>query len=187
MDEVDELSSFYAGKIREKNRKKAEHKKRLFEYVNFLKPANSGLMVPYNTVVNIVKEGKEDKVIHDMLRKSGYVAKNSEQKKEIKNRILYAKNWIKDALGEEKTEIKLTEKQKIALKSLEKALSEKDRKEKELVNIFFNIAKSSGLKPQEFFQAAYIAILGKERGPRLAPLILSLGKDNVVKKLKKIN
>jgi len=42
--------------------------------------------------------------------------------------------------------------------------------------MFYNTAKENGLEPKEFFRAAYLILVGKERGPKLAPFVLSLGK-----------
>jgi lysyl-tRNA synthetase class 1 len=60
------------------------------------------------------------------------------------------------------------------------------RTEKQIFDACFEAAKSSGLKPQEFFQAAYLAILGRERGPRLASLILSAGREKIAQLLEKV-
>jgi len=45
---------------------------------------------------------------------------------------------------------------------------------------------SEDIKNTDFFNAAYLAILNKERGPRLVNLILVVGKDKIIKLLKQI-
>jgi lysyl-tRNA synthetase class 1 len=43
----------------------------------------------------------------------------------------------------------------------------------------FEIAKRNGIEPAQFFKALYKVLLGSERGPRLGPYIVDLGKDRV--------
>jgi len=45
------------------------------------------------------------------------------------------------------------------------------------------ILKAIKIKNTDFFRASYQAIIGKEKGPRLASLILAIGKEKVVKLL----
>ena len=60
-------------------------------------------------------------------------------------------------------------------------LKENDYDEKALFNEFYEVSKKLDLKPQDFFKAAYKVLLNKERGPKLAPFILAIGKERVVK------
>ena len=53
----------------------------------------------------------------------------------------------------------------------------------ELFNKFYDICQKHDIKNTEFFRAAYKAIIGKEKGPRLAEFILTIGKDKVIKLL----
>ncbi len=53
----------------------------------------------------------------------------------------------------------------------------------EIHNLVFDFSKSRGLKPGELFSGLYLAILGKEKGPRLGKLITAIGIDNVRKDL----
>jgi lysyl-tRNA synthetase class 1 len=42
------------------------------------------------------------------------------------------------------------------------------------------------MKPGEFFKAAYLVLLNKERGPRLASFILTVGKKKVAELFGKV-
>ncbi len=46
-------------------------------------------------------------------------------------------------------------------------------------NAVFEFSKSKGIKPAEFFAAAYEALIGKKRGPRLGKLIYAIGVKRV--------
>ncbi|HII68532.1 TPA: hypothetical protein HA270_01535, partial [Candidatus Woesearchaeota archaeon] len=45
----------------------------------------------------------------------------------------------------------------------------------------YHLAKDAGVLPKDFFRAAYLVLLNKERGPRLASFILALGSERVAK------
>ena len=44
----------------------------------------------------------------------------------------------------------------------------------------YEIAKASGIEPKDFFRSAYRFFIGKERGPKLANLILTVGKEKAL-------
>lgn len=111
---------------------------------------------------------------------------NSESKKRAEK----VKNWLEKYAGEDmkfnirdKVEIKVDKKQKEALISLKESLKVKDFNEDELANEIFNICKAVNIEPKEFFQGAYQIIIGKARGPKLANLILTVGKEKIIKLL----
>ena len=117
--------------------------------------------------------------------------------KDILKRAVCAKNWIEKYAPDE-FKFKLHEKvpqeiiktlnknQKESLKLLKKGLEKKKFSEQELFNELYEICKKVGINNAEFFKGAYLALIGKERGPRLANFILAIGKDKVVKLLKEI-
>ena len=72
-------------------------------------------------------------------------------------------------------------KDKESLKLLTKKLKEKDYGEKELFNEFYEICKQVGIENKQFFKAAYLVLIEKEKGPKLAPFILTIGKERVIK------
>ena len=78
------------------------------------------------------------------------------------------------------------EKQIEALSLLRKKLEKKDYTEQELFNEFYEICKNTDIENTEFFKGAYLALIGKEKGPRLTTFILAIGKEKVIKLLKGI-
>ena len=78
-------------------------------------------------------------------------------------------------------ELNLSHKEKEALRTIAQLLKEKDYDEKDLFNEFYDISNKLELKPQDFFKSAYKVLLNKEKGPKLAPFILALGKEKVAK------
>ncbi len=112
---------------------------------------------------------------------------------ESKKRAEKVANWLEKHAGEDmkfkiqdKIKIKLSKPEKQALIALKESLAVKDYTEDELYNEFYNICEAVGIDEKDFFQTAYMVIIGKTRGPRLASLILAIGKDKIIKLLDKV-
>jgi len=110
-----------------------------------------------------------------------------------KKRAEKVKNWIdKYAPDEFKFEVQkkikypFEGKEKDALIELREVLKDRDFTEEELFNEFYNICKKFGIKNTDFFKTAYEAIIGKDKGPRLAGLILEVGKEKIIKLLEQV-
>ena len=121
------------------------------------------------------------------------VGKTKALNKESKERAEKVKNWLENYAPEdfkfkvaEKISKKLDKKQKQALIALKESLVVKDFTEDELFSEFYNICEAVGLENKEFFDGAYMTIINKARGPRLASLILAVGKEKIIKLLEKI-
>ena len=74
-------------------------------------------------------------------------------------------------------------KQKEALKDLLAILKKKKLTNQNMFNEFYSICEKHKIKNTEFFEGAYLAIIGKKKGPRLTNFILALGQDRVAKLL----
>jgi len=106
-------------------------------------------------------------------------------------RIEKVRNWLDKYAGDDmKFEIqtkvsgKFSAKEKKALSGLKKALGEKKySSDKELLDRFYEICENAGISNTDFFEAAYRAIIKKEKGPRLASLIVMIGQEKVIKLL----
>jgi len=75
---------------------------------------------------------------------------------------------------------------KKALRLLASKLSDNKYDEESLGSELFTIAKECNISPQDFFKASYIALINNQKGPRLAPFILTVGKNKVIKLLTNI-
>tara|TARA_Y100000310_G_scaffold138289_2_gene137250 strand:+ start:48479 stop:50023 length:1545 start_codon:yes stop_codon:yes gene_type:complete len=73
----------------------------------------------------------------------------------------------------------LSDKQKKSLQVLQKVLGKKKFDEQGLFDEFYVICKEIGFKNTEFFEGAYLALIGKKRGPKLASFILALGQKRI--------
>ena len=113
--------------------------------------------------------------------------------KENKIRAEKVSNWIDKYAGEDmkfsiknKIDFNLTKKEKEAMILLKEVLTNKKLNEDQLFNEFYNICKSVEINNKEFFETAYLIIIGKRRGPRLTNLIVSVGKEKIIKLLEQI-
>ena len=189
MNELDELEDIYFGKKQIRDPKEKAKLTGLYKYVWLLNPPkNPSIHVPYNLLTYLAKvapKGKERDYMIQKLREYGYLAKNQEPDSNLLKRIDYALNWVKDYAEEIKeTTIELSEKEEKAIKKLIEFLKEK-RTAEEVQNAIFQIARKHEIKPPNFFKTHYTILLGAPKGPRLGPYIVTMGRENVIRTLKK--
>ena len=189
MNELDELEDIYFGKKQIRDPKEKAKLTGLYKYVWLLNPPkNPSIHVPYNLLTYLAKvapKGKERDYMIQKLREYGYLAKNQEPNSNLLKRIDYALNWVKDYAEEIKeTAIELSEKEEKAIKKLIEFLKEK-RTAEEVQNAIFQIARKHEIKPPNFFKTLYMILLGSPKGPRLGPYIVTMGRENVIRTLKK--
>ena len=177
MDEVDELEKIYFSRATVANPKELEHQKRLFEYVNFLKPPKeSNAAVPYNLLVRLMRISKNKEVVKSILKRTGHVSKElGNDERELDERLEYATNWINDTEPEERIVYSLSDQQKSSIKKLIHELESKDWDETDLYSRLYAIPKEDNIELGKFFEAAYVLLLNSLRGPRLAQFICAVG------------
>ena len=140
-----------------------------------------------------IKKEKPERTNFKHLVTLTQIGKTEGLNKESMERSEKVKNWLEKYAPEDfkfeiqdEVKVDLNEKQKKSLKTLKNYLSDGDCTEEELYNEFYKICEKVEMKNSEFFQGVYKAITGKSRGPRLAPLILAVGKNKIIKLLEQI-
>jgi lysyl-tRNA synthetase class 1 len=188
MNELDTLEDVYFGKKAVKDAKELAKLRGLYEYCWVMKPpAKPSVHVPYNLLVFLVKMAPKDRTeefIENKLRDYGYLQKNQHADEDLRRRIKYAFNWIRDFEEIKETTIKLINEEKNAITTLIKVLETEDEPDT-IQNAIFNAAKINGLKPGAFFRTLYLVLMGAPQGPRLGPYILAMGKQNVIAALRR--
>ena len=190
MNELDELEDIYFGKKKIGDEKEKAKLAGLYKYCWVLKPPEKpSVHVPYNLLVYLAKvapKGKEYEFIIQKLKDYRYLAKDQKPTQDLLKRIEYALNWAGDYAKEIKeTTIKLSEKEKNAIKQLIEVLKTEESAEK-IQNIIFQIARENEMKPSDFFKILYTILLGAPKGPRLGPYIIAMGRENVLQALRKV-
>ncbi len=151
-------------------------KKRMYELSNIKIPKSKPKKESFRHLVTLVQLGK----ISDLNQRSKFRAEK-------------VKNWLDKYAPEEmrfqvqdKLKLPFKGKEKESLIELRERLKSKDFTEEELFNEFYGICQKLEIKNTEFFRTCYQAIIGKEKGPRLAGFILMIGKDKIIKLLEQL-
>jgi len=164
--------------------------RRIYELSNIEMPKSLPLQATFRHLTTLLQIYDRD--IKKVLQHYKKEIKNKFDEKRLKVRSECALNWLNKYAPEEfkfeiqeKVSIKLPEKETKALKILAEKLK-RDYEEKELHNLFYEISEKVGINSKEFFKAAYKVIINKEKGPRLANFILTVGKKKVSKLIKQL-
>ncbi len=186
-DEYDKISKVYFGDLKLENKKEESHYKRLFE-VSHGKEINKPIELSFSHAAVIAQIFPDEEDAIKSMEKTGHY--NKEEHDRIFDRLHKAKIWLKKYAPDDlkfevqkhiPKDIELNAKEKRALHIIAELLKNNDYNEKTLFEEFYNVSKELGLNPQDFFKSAYKVLLNKERGPKLAPFILALGKERVIK------
>jgi len=178
MDEYNELENIYFGKIKLDNETKTIRTKGLYEYVNLLDtPKNPGPYVNYRLLVQLCTIFRENRSQH-VIKKLIEYGTIKESSSEMDRLISLAGNYADDFDKPSKVEIQLDEKTKKAIKNLVDELTADDEPP-DLQNSIYQIAKNVGLQPKDFFKTLYQIILASDRGPKIGPFIIDIGRKKI--------
>ncbi|MFO8015789.1 MAG: lysine--tRNA ligase [Candidatus Woesearchaeota archaeon] len=182
-DEYDYLADKFAGEKNTENIRKDEHTHRLFD-ISHGREAGKPLKMRFSHAVLVSQLFEKEEDMINALKKTGHWEEG--KKEEILERLGKANKWLKkyappEAKFELQTEVdeetrkQLDENQRKALKLAAEKAREKGYTEEELHNEFYSICKGLDLPIKDFFRAAYMVLLKRERGPKLAGFVLTLG------------
>ena len=154
----------------------------MYEYVNLLKtPKEPSIHINYKLLIELAKTFKENRVERVMKKLLDYgVIKNPDP--HIEKLIELAGNFADEFDQQEKIEIDMGESVKKTLKLLVDALNS-EKEPEDIQNTIYQIAKSNGVEPKDFFKILYQIILGTSRGPKIGPFISDIGRKQVAKTL----
>jgi lysyl-tRNA synthetase class 1 len=190
-DDYDRHESVFFGKAKVDNRTDMEHMKRLYVISQKREPKARPVQVPFDfavTVAQIVPKENFKTGGIEILKNTGHVNKKLSKTdiEKIKERLILAKNWAESYAPEryrfelqEKSEAKVEDDVKKIIKILSKKLLEKEYQEDELLNLFYTLCQEKNVDTKKFFRAMYNILIKKDYGPRLAPFILSIGRERV--------
>ena len=182
MDEFNELENIYFGKIKLENETKTIRAKGLYEYVNLLNiPKNPSPYVNYRLLVQLCTIFREQRNQH-VIKKLIEYGTIKESTPEIEVLISLAGNYADDFDKPSKVEVQLDDATKEAMKILVDMLSTNDEP-LDLQNSIYQIAKNANLQPKDFFKTLYQIILASDRGPKIGPFIIDIGRRKVAKTL----
>jgi lysyl-tRNA synthetase class 1 len=171
------------------NKKINKKQKRIYELSCIEKIKGKPIEIPFRHLTTLLQIYQHDP---NKIKKF-YKIKNNFDKKRLETRAKCAKNWLEKYAPpefkfniQEKVSYTPNEKEKKALKLLKKALETKKFNENTLFKEFYNICQETEISPKEFFKAAYKVVINKERGPKLATLILAATPERITNILKQV-
>ena len=186
-DEYDKIAEICLGKNILENKKEEAHYKRLFE-VSCGKDAKKSIDMSFSHAAVIAQTFPDEEDMIKGLEKTGHYNKDDHDR--IFERFHKVKIWLKKHAPEDvkfevqkhvSKDIIITESEKKLLHEISALLKENDYNEQTLFEEFYTVSTRHKIKPQDFFKSAYKVLLNKERGPKLAPFVLALGKEKVAK------
>lgn len=147
--------------------------------------------IPFRHLVTVVQIAQDKETIFDILARSGY---NVENKEAVLARAERARIWIEKYAPEMvkftvQTELPsnayaFTEDERYALSALLAQYIAMDEWKAETIhNAVYKVGEDTGVNAKKIFTALYLAILGKERGPRLGWFLEALGKEFVTQRI----
>ena len=178
MDEYNELENIYFGKIKLDNETKVIRSKGLYEYVNLLNPPKiQKPYVNYRLLIQLSKIFRENRIalVTKKLMEYGTIKEPSQEIEEI---IALAGNYADDYDNPTRVEIQLDTITKDSLAKLHSILSSEEEPT-DLQNTIYQIAKDKGMQPKDLFKTLYQIILASDRGPKIGPLIIDIGRKKV--------
>jgi lysyl-tRNA synthetase class 1 len=178
MDEYNELENIYFGKIKLDNETKVIRSKGLYEYVNLLNPPKvQKPYVNYRLLIQLCRIFRENR-IHLVTKKLLEYGTIKESSPEIEELITLAGNYADDYDNPTKAEIQLDDISRQVLGHLVNILSSEEEPS-DLQNTIYQIAKDKGMQPRDLFKMLYQIILASDRGPKIGPLIIDIGRKKI--------
>lgn len=188
-EDYDNCERIYFGILPVKEQRK-EKEDRIYELsqVDGSKiPTEAGYQIPFRHLCNLLQifNGDEEKVFS---RLEGIT---ESQKERLRVRMQCAKNWLRDyapedfkfALSSESDAlVELADNEKKAVQDfagyIESYLDKMS--EKEFSNYIYQAAGDNGLESGDFFRVVYMVLIGKEKGPKLANFVKSIGSETIL-------
>ncbi len=146
--------------------------------------------IPFIHASMLVQIFEDEKDIIENLKESEHIYKDAAKGEieHVKERLRFAKKWVEEFASEryrfevqkKVPKVELSSNQKKALHKVAEILKKGKWTEQTLFEEFYNIMREYDLKTKDFFKAAYLVLLNKEKGPKLAPFVLAM-KEKTIK------
>ncbi len=205
-EKFDEIEDAYFNPDTVENDRKREHWKRVYELSVVDIPDEQPVRIAFDHAAFVAQTIPREQWETDgiaALKKTGHIdgEPSTEQTQLILDRMERALHWAREYASEEyvyefNTQVPddvrtdLSAEQVMAMQELAVLLAENEYGDKDtLEDDLFGLAKREDLDVGvgNFFQAAYLCLLSREQGPRLADFILTRGQDEILQVLKTLD
>ena len=191
-DRYDETERIYFKKEKASNPKEAKMQKRIYELSQVGPiPKKMPTQISFVFASVVIQTGLNEEGALKILRRLGHIPEDLEghDMHAVMERLHDAKRWVERFASERyKFEVQsighaiklkedglIGEKERKALLMVAQTVKKKKWDEKALHDEFYHICKKLNVDVKAFFQSAYKVLINKERGPRLASFVLTLG------------
>jgi len=186
-EDYDKCERIYFG-LQSANDKKKAKESRIYELSQVKDiPTTPSYQIPFRHLCNLLQIHGGD--IEAVIATLDDIEES--QIERLKQRCVCAWNWIttfspedfRFALATEDTPVvEVTDKERTAIKALAEKVSKIETYEnaKEFGNDMYSCATDIELETSDFFKIVYRALIGKEKGPKLAQFIETCGKDKIL-------
>ncbi|NMI89026.1 lysine--tRNA ligase [Nanohaloarchaea archaeon] len=180
--------------------KDTRHRERVYEQATVEVPESQPVRVPFKHAAFVAQTVPEEEWVTkgiESLKRTGHLpdSLDGKDKTRVVSRLERAKEWARNYAPEkyvyeinwEGTAQGLNREQQDAVNAMKNQLENRSFEgSDELDDMLYNVAEESDLDTGEFFQTAYRALLGRESGPRLSTLIISIGQEQTTQILQKL-
>jgi lysyl-tRNA synthetase class 1 len=155
-------------------------------------------LVPFNHLVTLAQVTRSDEELLKALDRSNYaVSKDPQDGSRLHKRAQLARRFLERWVPEEdrftlKATLREVPLEKMGgplrayLDTLARALEKAEWAPEPLHAAVFGAAKDSGIEGKDGFRAVYLALIGKERGPRAGYFLASLDRTFVVNRFREV-
>ncbi|MBI2548993.1 lysine--tRNA ligase [Candidatus Woesearchaeota archaeon] len=195
-ERYDKTMRCYYGKEPEESVKEVQKQRRIFELAAVDEiPKEMPPQIAFTLASSVVQSKPSFEEAITTLQRMGHLPQqlSGEAKEMVKERLQRAKKWVEKFADKQfvfqvhdsvPQGLQLQEKERTALHALAETLKQytasQAYNEKVLFEEIYTTARTYELSPQELFRAAYLVLIGKEKGPRLAPFILTIGVEKAI-------
>ncbi len=184
-EDYDKCERIYFGE-QEVGEKKRLKESRIYELSQIHgAPAAMPVQIPFRHLCNLLQINSGD--IETVV---GLFELDDEQERRLRVRATCAWNWITRFSPEdfrfrlqtgEDPLVEIDDKQRALLMKLRAEVDRLDQHDEEsLGTAIYDIARDEGIEAKELFVLVYRVLIGKEKGPRLAGFILTVGREKVL-------
>lgn len=187
-EDYDKCERIYFGK-EQVDPKKLERERRTYEFSQVERPpASMPLQVPFRHMTTLVQIYEGDL---DTLMAQGFPSVSGEEARRLRRRAQCAWNWVTTYAPEEfrfslrvddETLEPLEDSHRKVIQRLYHLLETEwdSLDETRLGEAVYAFCEEEGLTAKDFFPSLYRVLLGKDRGPRAASFILTVGKEKIL-------
>jgi len=179
MDEYDYLEDIYFGVKKVGNPSDLRKMRGLYEYINHLKTPNAkSPHVPYRLLTQLASMAPPNSQQDWIMKKLISYRQVKEENNKLTAKIELAINWSKDFPIASKVKVKISDKERKVIQKITQVL--RIQNDPAVIQSgIFEAAKENQAKPSEIFSIIYQILLGSNRGPRLGPYSIDVGREKV--------